>query len=164
MEKNTKNWLIAGAGLVLGYYLSCKMVKSNRIEKSLQGGAAGGGTGDDESAQEGGSGGGGGGAAPSLLNNSLANQGYSVYNPVPPVVVLPVTSGGGIPISQLSTATSTLMSNTQATKPSVPVVTQTKTGPVVMLNQKPVVSIAPATTSKFSDFDAAQGDFLQSIL
>ena len=163
MEKNTKNWLIAGAGVVLGYYLSCKMVKSNRIEKSLEGGAAEGGTGDDESAQEGGSGGGGGGAAPSLLNNPLANQGYTLYNPITPVIV-PVASGGGIPISQLSTATSTLMSNTQATKPSVPVVTQTKTGPVVMLNQKPVVSIAPATTSKFSDFDAAPGDFLQSIL
>ena len=60
------------------------------------------------------------------------------------------------------------MSNTQATRPSQPStttpVTQTKTGPVVMLNQKPVVAVAPAATSKFSDFDAAQGDFLQNIL
>lgn len=179
------NILAAATGVVVGYFLFCKITKQSDAKSS------GNGTpmdeedlGEEETPASGGGGGGGGifgGSTPTPVQGTPVFQNYPaplppiVINTQPPIVYSKDTFG----TSPINTTTTKDVPNTYGTSPvnttttkDVPIVTATKDVPITTTSPvettKPMVSniTNPTTAAKFSGFMEFDGNdkFMNELL
>ena len=174
------NILAAATGVVVGYFLFCKITKQSDAKSS------GNGTpmdeedlGEEEAPTSGGGGGGG------MLSGSAPAMGVPVYQnypaPLPPFVINTqppiVYSKDTFGTSPINTTTTKDVPNTYGTSPinttttrDVPIVATTKDipSPAQPINTKPMVSsiVNPTTAAKFSGFMEFDGNdkFMSELL
>ena len=177
------NILAAATGVVVGYFLFCKITKQSDAKSSGNGTPMGEeDLGEEETPASGGGGGGGGifgGSTPTPVQGTPVFQNYPaplppiVINTQPPIVYSKDTFG----TSPINTTTTKDVPNTYGTSPinttttrDVPIVATTKDipSPAQPINTKPMVSsiVNPTTAAKFSGFMEFDGNdkFMSELL
>jgi hypothetical protein len=184
MEKKTMNILAAATGVVVGYFLFCKITKQSgakSLEDATQMGEED--LGEEETPASGGGGGGGGmfgGSTPTPVLGSPVFQNYPAPLPpitinTPPPIVYSQNTFGTSPVNNTTTKDvpntyGTSPINTTVTKdvPSVTVIKDIPRPQPMAETIKPMVSpiINPTTAAKFSGFMEFDGNdkFLNELL